>query len=88
MSHHCVLCRDADSIGPIFGHQSPGSGLDPDPYWIRIRNDIQSKMLDSDLDEINADPQSLRIKCSYKDRGTQYIREMNTVINEGYDRKV
>jgi hypothetical protein len=30
--------------------------LDPDPDWIRIRIGIQPKMLDRDLDEMNADP--------------------------------
>ncbi len=28
-----------------------------DPDWIRIRIDIQPKMLDPDPDEMNADPQ-------------------------------
>ncbi len=31
--------------------------MDPDPFWIRIRIGIQPKMLDPDLDEMNADPQ-------------------------------
>ncbi len=31
-----------------------------DPDWIRIRIDIQPKMLDPDLDEMNADPQPCR----------------------------
>jgi hypothetical protein len=39
----------------IFGHQNPGSGLDPD--WIQIG--IQPKMLDPDPDpyQMNTDPQ-------------------------------
>jgi hypothetical protein len=37
----------------IFGHSSPGSGLD----WIGIRIGIKPKMLDPDPDEMNADPQ-------------------------------
>jgi hypothetical protein len=41
----------------IFGHFRPGSGLDSDPYWIRNRIGIQHKMLDTDPDEMNADPQ-------------------------------
>ncbi len=31
--------------------------MDPDPYWIRVRIGIQPKMLDTDPDEMNADPQ-------------------------------
>jgi hypothetical protein len=32
----------------IFGHESPGSGLDPDPDWIRVRIGGHPKMLDPD----------------------------------------
>jgi hypothetical protein len=49
-----ISCNFSSSI---FGHQYPGSGLDPDPY--RIPDSLE--MLDPDLypdpDAINPDPQ-------------------------------
>jgi hypothetical protein len=39
--------------------KTPGPGLDPDPDWIWIS--IQSKMLDPDPYQINADPQPCRV---------------------------
>jgi hypothetical protein len=43
----------------IFGHKNPGSALDQDPFWIRIRIDIQPKMLDPDPYQMNTDPKPL-----------------------------
>jgi len=35
--------------------KTTGSGLDPDPDWIRIRISIQPKMLDPDPYQMNTD---------------------------------
>ena len=43
----------------IFGHKNPGSALDQDSFWIRIRIDIQPKMLDPDPYQMNTDPKPL-----------------------------
>jgi hypothetical protein len=40
----------------IFGHQNPGSALDPFPDRIQIRIGIQTKMLDLDPEQMNTDP--------------------------------
>jgi hypothetical protein len=42
-------------LSSVFGHQNPGSGLDPDPYPDQYPNPDSLEILD--LDSINPDPQ-------------------------------
>jgi hypothetical protein len=63
ISDYWIRIRDSQKQGCGSGSSLKpwiwiGSGLNPDPYWIRIG--IQPKMLDPDEDEMNADPDRMK----------------------------